>query len=495
VRACAAALAVALLALSTPVRAEDEASALLAKHRAYVGWQFGDGAITSLRTEGTYSKTGKDGQAEVTATFTEVQRGLARRRDIESERGGSVDGFTGSLFWNSDVNGFTLRVLGEPTKYWIAKSLLFDEATSQMAALSQGTSTIDGKSYSIVRVSLKDRSFPIDLYVDPATGAYGRAVIDALTYGDALPGKKLIVSWRLGKTTVARTKITANVPVSDTELHPPAQTAYWTFTNDQPFPIEVTNDRIFVTAKINGVLLDTGADGIAVSSKFARSADLTPVAPTLAHGIGVFVSRQERVEATTIDVGGNVLHNVIVSAGQDNGENTSQEQFDGLLGCDFLAGAIVDVELQKKTLALSDPAKMAPTVGTGLVVSPDLSDGTPVIPMRLNNAVDVLATLDGGNPTYVFFSPDLVSKYKLRFLVDQDNLSSSLRFSGVGGDVSGRCGQLGSLDVGPINYRGPPGCEISSLDGHNVIVGFDFLRNFDMVFDYPDGEVILYPHK
>jgi hypothetical protein len=138
---------------------------------------------------------------------------------------------------------------------------------------------------------------------------------------------------------------------------------------------------------------------------------------------------------------------------------------------------------------------MAPTVGTGLVVSPDLSDGTPVIPMRLNNAVDVLATLDGGNPTYVFFSPDLVSKYKLRFLVDQDNLSSSLRFSGVGGDVSGRCGQLGSLDVGPINYRGPPGCEISSLDGHNVIVGFDFLRNFDMVFDYPDGEVILYPHK
>ena len=510
-RALAGALTVALLAVSSPLHAEDEAATLLAKHQAYVGWQFGDGTITSLRAEGTYSTLGKDGRPEVTSTFTEVQRGIARRREIETERDSWVDGFTGSIFWRSDVNGFTLRVLGEPTKYLIAKSLLFDEATAQMPGIAQGTSTIGGKPYSIVRVGLKDRAFPIDLYVDPASGAYGRAVIDpggdyettfdALNYADALPGKKLIASWRFGETTVLRTKIQANAPVSDSDLHPPAQSAHWTFTNDQPIPIEVTTKRIFVTAKINGVpghfLLDTGAGGIGifVSSKFARAANLTPVAATLARGIGPFVSRQERVRAVTIDIGGNVLNDVIVSASPDNGEDTPQEQFDGLLGCGFLAGAIVDVDLQKKTLAISDPVKTAPAAGSGLVVSPDLSSGTPVIPMRLNNTVDVLATLDSGDPMYVLFSPDLVSKYKLRFLVDSSSLASQLRLGGVGGEATGRCGQVGSLDVGPINYQAPAGCELATLQGRNVFVGFDFLKNFDLVFDYPDGQVVLYPHK
>jgi hypothetical protein len=509
VRATAAALAVALVAVSTPLRAEDEAAALLAKHQAYVGWQFGDGTITSLRTEGTYSRLGKDGQPEVTSTFTEIQRGVARRRDIETKRGSSVEGFTGSIFWRSDVNGFTLRVLGEQTKYLIAKSLLFDEATAQMPGIAQGTSTIDGKPYSIVRVGLKDQAFPIDLYIDPATGRYGRAVIDpggryettfdALTYADALPGKKLIASWRFGKTAVERTKIQANAPVSDDDLHPPAQTAHWAFTNDQPIPIEVTDERIFVTAKINGVpghfLFDTGAGGIFVSAKFSRAANLTPILSQVARGIGPFVSRQERVKAATLDIGGNVLHDVIMSASRDNGRDTSQEQFDGLLGCDFLAGAIVGVDLHKKTLSINDPGKTAPAAGSGFVVSPDLSSGTPVIPMRLNNTVDVLATLDSGDFMYVLFSPDLVSKYKLRFLVDPSSLASQLRIGGVGGEETGRCGQLGSLDVGPINYQGPPACELPTLHGREILVGFDFLKNFDLVFDYPDGQMVLYPHK
>jgi hypothetical protein len=66
-------LAAGMTLAATPLVARaDDAQALLAKHRAFVGWQLGDGAINSLVLDGTMTYQ-KDGATKVYATVKELQ--------------------------------------------------------------------------------------------------------------------------------------------------------------------------------------------------------------------------------------------------------------------------------------------------------------------------------------------------------------------------------------------------------------------------------------
>ncbi len=81
----------------------------------------------------------------------------------------------------------------------------------------------------------------MDVYVDPATGAYQRVVIDPdgkyeTTYDGTratreVDGKRFLSAWRYGnsKSLYAYTKIEPNAAIAADELHPPKQTATWTF--------------------------------------------------------------------------------------------------------------------------------------------------------------------------------------------------------------------------------------------------------------------------
>jgi len=107
----------------------------------------------------------------------------------------------------------------------------------------------------------------------------------------------------------------------------------------------------------------------------------------------------------------------------------------------------------------------------------------------------VNATLDTGNPTYVFFAHDLAAKTGMKFLVDNSSAASHLEMSGVSGSEIDQCGSLDSLQLGPVVYSPAPGCSTFSETGRDVVVGFDLLKNFDFVFAYPQGKIILIPHK
>ena len=66
-------LAVAVLPARADGPAQDAASAaLLAKHRAYVGWQFGDGSFASMRITGSLTNE----KGEKTQTFVLLSKGL-----------------------------------------------------------------------------------------------------------------------------------------------------------------------------------------------------------------------------------------------------------------------------------------------------------------------------------------------------------------------------------------------------------------------------------
>ncbi len=495
-RRLAGSLAIALLAATTlPIaRAaassqDPRAAALLGKHRAYVGWQFGDGTFTTMRLSGSVT----DDNGKKTKKIVTLAAGLLfHTTETMLQRDNVTEhvGFTGRLFWRSGINGFTTPVYGDYAKFLASFTLLQQEGTTELPATFVGDRTVDGKAAGVARVTLSNGD-PIDCYVDPQSGAYLQATIDPggsyettihiVSYRDALPGKKMIAAYRLNddKSLFAYDAFEPNVPLSSEELHPPAAGAAWTFSNSDPVPITLTHERILVDATVNGVggrfILDTGADGIVFDDEFADRVK----APAL-HGSteaqtlrGAVPTRVRSVRS--IALGGATLHNVLVYS-QDfrahDYRGLDWKGYDGLIGYDLFAGAVVKLDVYGSKLTILDPSTdVTNTRGLALIV--DLSQGVPAIPMMLNKSIAVNAMLDTGNPGIVIISRDIIKKYHVKIM---------------------GCGNLDSLTIGPITYADQAACEWG-FPSNDVLLGYDFLKHFDYVFDYPHGRMFMTPNK
>jgi hypothetical protein len=498
VLSCLPALALLAALLPVPTRADDVGD-LLAKHKAYVGFTFGDGSITTLATAWSVTRD-KDGVRLYTGTDKYV--GILSRSDETDLKAHSStsSGFTGHLFWHSNENGFTVPIIGDPAKRNFDETLFFSDAISMQPWTLGNVAQIDGGSYRIVHVN-PALGLPADLYLDPATGAFKRIVIDpggdfmetldVLAYTDALPGEKIVSKWKIQDTdaTVAYTHISANEPITADALHPPPETAVWAFDHPQPFPIEVTPDRFIVKAKMNGVegtfILDSGASNILLSNDFARRAKIKELGGSVVGGItGDFKVRSGR--AATIDIGGNILSNAIVNYG---GEGFDDKAPDGLLGFDVFAAALVTLDVPNATLQLQDPTAADMPSIHGVKVAVDLSDGTPHLPVYLNGTARLYAMLDSGDSIAVLVSPEYLSKNHVNLM-----LYNWVAFGGAdGGSEFDWCGRI-SITLGPISYQHAGACRSSSVSGGQGLLGFDFLKDFgQIVFDYPLANIVFVP--
>jgi predicted aspartyl protease len=481
----------------SPIRAVSEtandpqAAKLLAKHKAFVGWQFGDGTFHTMRISGNTT----DERGKQTQTFVLLYVGLLYNNTYTNLKRDGVtehNGFTGNLFWETDYNGFTTPIYGDEARFLASLAILRNEGTTELPATYTGTKTVDGKPAGVVRVTLKNGD-AIDLYIEPATGAYLQATIDPggpyettyhiRSYQDILPGKKMISSFTIddGKAVTTYTKFEPDVAISDSALHPPAPTASWTFGNGLPFPFTMTHDRMLVDATINGVqgrfLLDTGADSITLDEKFAARAQAAVLNNSdTAYMLSGEVKTRLR-KLTTVTFGDSTLHNVVAFSqtfhNSQYGFDTYNDHFDGLIGFDLFAGAIVKLNVYASTMAILDPnADLSAEKGLPILV--DLSQGVPVVPMTLNKTTPVNAMLDTGSPSIILFGPDIVTKYHFR--------------------TFGGCASINTLSIGPITYADQSACEFG-MTGNYMLLGFDFLKHFDFVFDYPHGRMFMTPNK
>lgn len=511
------AIVVVLLAHPTAARAVDQqpdaqAQSLLQKHRDFVGWQLGDGTFKTMRLTREYTN---DKGVAITRR-EELRIGLAYRNTSTNLRRNVTydEGFTGNIFWNTNWNGFTTPEYGDAAKYDLTYAGFFNEGLDSLPATSRGSATVDGTNVQIVRVQVPNADV-VDLYVDPASGAFVQAVIDpggdydttihGIEYKDVLPGKKMIHSFRYGAGRPwVYTKIEPNGIVGDQELHPPAASATWSFGNAQPFPIQVKSDRFYVDAIINGVhgrfILDTGSSEIYLTQRFASKVKLKTLwsATTTGGAIGSEAIKSDVVKLDSVTIGGNTLSNAMAELNRSDFEG-DEDAPDGLIGFDLFGGAVVTLDTVASTMTIRDPSTDV-DVSQGVQLLVDLSGDVPVVPMKLNGNIDVRAILDSGSPGHVLFSQELISQHGLRMAVDNSEvgyLQSHLYFSGVAG-VDFRpaeCGHIDSLALGPIVYGGANACSTYDLSGRNVLVGFDFLKHFNMIFDYPHARLILIPNK
>ncbi|MGA8663362.1 MAG: retropepsin-like aspartic protease [Candidatus Cybelea sp.] len=295
------------------------------------------------------------------------------------------------------------------------------------------------------------------------------------------------------------TKIEPNVDISGADLHPSTPTASWAFVNSKPFSIDLTPTRIIVRATVDGTkgtfILDTGAsEGVILNKSFA---DKVGAKELNVHGKTLTLYEPTPIElrkVDTIEMGGNTLSNMIVEAVDFNNTFADKDyrgldgkNYDGLIGYDLFAGAIVRMDLSAATMAIDDPASFDSSAERGLPLLVDIADGTPSVPMTLDGSIAVKAYFDSGDPDEVIFGPDLIFKY---------HLSMGTKVEGAaGGYGSIACGTLDKLTLGPIVYTGVDACERKTdvMSGRNILVGLDFLRHFNITFDYPHGRLFLQP--
>jgi hypothetical protein len=493
------ALLVAMLP-SIPARADDAAD-LLAKHKAYVGWQFGDGTFDNgVHVVGQYSHDDK-GKTVVTSTISTLRLGALYRTTTHDQKTGrnNDDGFTGNLFWASDENGFIHPVLGDSEKSAISYQVFLNEATTALPGTLHGTATVDGIATQIVRVAPQG-ALPMDLYVDPATGAYKRVVVDPggdnefsediRSYLDAGNGKKIVgVLGSPGSTYVTSFTKIEGATVRGDELHPPPQTAQWAFTSSAPFHIKISDTRIFVDATINGFpghfILDTGdGSGITLLPEFATRAHLTALEDTSTYGYGG-AAKDTLTKIDSIQIGGNTLSNFIGDYLDIGG---LKQEADGLIGQGLMGGAVVRLNFDASTLSIEPPSTDVSQV-PGMHTTVDLSEGGPQIPMKLDGSITVNTELDSGTPLYVVFGKDMIYKYGLRMIRGE-------RYAGgVGGVEVEECGHIDEIDLGPAHYQSPSACISPSFGGRDGLVGISFMKHFNFVFDYPQALVVITPNQ
>ncbi|HTU69835.1 MAG TPA: retropepsin-like aspartic protease [Candidatus Baltobacteraceae bacterium] len=331
----------------------------------------------------------------------------------------------------------------------------------------------------------------IDVEADRATGAYKYVILDPggdyetilkiLAYGEVAPGIKMISSWQYegedGKTIDENVKL--NPIVADSDLHPPPQTAHWSFGATGVVPITQTHDRLVVHALVNGVLgtflVDTGADDIYLSGAFARRAGLSPIGHTEVGTLyGTELSDIGKVQ--TMELGDNTLYDVIVNYGMDEPDPRGP---DGLLGYGLFAGARVSIDFKNSTMTFKDPIDPAGAT-SGVRVDASFGDGHASIPMLLNKSLGLDAVIDTGAPGGVVIPSRLLSAYGLHFYQTE----------------GGGCGTIDTLTVASLSYYSPKACVAYQSTGRWILVGMDFLNQFDRVdFDYPDGTVTFFPKK
>lgn len=515
----AALCSAALSLIPVTVRADD-ASALLAKHRAYVGWSAAAG--TSWHATGTRS----DGR--VSDTFAQWRRGLIFR-DVLTSADGHVsiqDGFTGRAVWKSDENADFVTVFGNAARAAIDRDAILGEATSDLSGGTVGGSAnVRGTATTVVRLS-PAAGLPMDLYVDPQTGAYLRAVIDPqgspqtldIERYDSQGSMKYIAAYAMDGKRYDLSHVGLGA-VADGDLLPPPVRTSWTFSST-PVAMDIfsqggTTFQPRVRASVNGhpgvFLLRSGIPNIVLYDDFAAAAGVQSLGTSDFSSLIGNPHYRGYGLAKTMSFGGSVLQNVVVETLQ-----TGNSHVDGILGFPFFAGAIVNVSAPKAQMLLSDPNAFTPQLANGAFAFPvDLSQFVPAFDMRVGQNATAHPVFDTGVGSFVLLSQSLRDSGKISatdssFEYGNASVGTTGAYGPNGGSSSNRISYMGMNDalgtgscviahevyVGPYKYETPPICFVNNnvFGSDGGLVGIDFLRHFDWTFDFPHNRTILTPN-
>ena len=249
-------------------------------------------------------------------------------------------------------------------------------------------------------------------------------------------------------------------------------------------PLRFFNGRLFIDARVNGVvteaLLDSAAEATLVDPVFAAKAKLPEgTVQTIRGSAGEAKARI--VEGATIDALGQTLHPdaVVVTDLTQLSQHLIKRPTSVVVGRDLFDAARLRIDIAHGKIEgvgrMQSPsgAKLALTQHAGVEAIPAVANGQ-----------SVQAEFDLGNGSDVLISRELVTKLKLRIIGRKAG-------GGIGGTIMRDLVRLKSLEVGGRRFRDIPAAIDDQPTADDLNIGTSILRHFLITTDFKEHAVWL----
>jgi len=258
-------------------------------------------------------------------------------------------------------------------------------------------------------------------------------------------------------------------------------------------PLELFNDRPFVTVMVNGhatnALLDSAAETTLIDDDFAARIGLIAAGQVTAHGSGADAMTATLANPSTA----RIRFGRWTYSGQpailDLDEVSSRligRHVDMILGREIFDANVVRLDLQRRTV---DVGGRAGRRGVRLPLGEHR--GTPTVPVAIEGHEAVQTVFDTGNGTGVLVG----SAYARRIGLTGARIVAQEAGGGLGGAVRRDIVVLRSLTLAGRTFRNvraaiDPGATASDLN-----IGTSILRHFLITTDFPNHAIWLEPHR
>jgi hypothetical protein len=276
-------------------------------------------------------------------------------------------------------------------------------------------------------------------------------------------------------------------------------------------PFEIASNKPFVQVSIDGsdpqwFILDTGCRGSSIVARecaerlqLERGAELRADIGAGSGTTAGIAPLRRPVRLMALGETLSVAEPMALTLGHV--ARVEGRRVDGLIGGDFLARHVVEIDYARRQIAVHDPESYRPPSGA-TEIPLNLDTGWPVVsgtitprggtPIRCQLIIDT-----GVRNTVTLFRP-FAEQHGLYGA--ERSLRDAVTGSGVGGVSRGDVARLEAMELGSLSFAEPVAVfsrdttGIFAIDEPHGIVGGELLRRHRTTFDYPHGRLILEPY-
>jgi hypothetical protein len=270
-------------------------------------------------------------------------------------------------------------------------------------------------------------------------------------------------------------------------------------------PFRIAVGAILIKAKVNHskplwFMLDSGDPLVMINPAKAKELGLTVTGNLNGEGYGSKSFHYSFVKGINLTFPGLTITNLI---GAVSSFGTIQSyignKVDGILGYDFLSRFIVKINYKKKELDVYDPSHWH-TAEKGEMIPIQLQERVPVIKAKIWTKFTPPVTgkflLDTGNIGSILINTPFASAHNLSASFSHPLLLSG---AGAGGKASFLASRISAIQIGKYLIKNPIALINTAEKGlgaspnYDGGIGYQILKKFNLIFDYPDSKVFLEP--
>ncbi|HEY7993571.1 MAG TPA: pepsin/retropepsin-like aspartic protease family protein [Candidatus Eremiobacteraceae bacterium] len=271
-------------------------------------------------------------------------------------------------------------------------------------------------------------------------------------------------------------------------------------------PVSFVDGRVILRIMVGGkgydLLLDSGTSDISIDRGAATAMGLKFYGQAQFASDGKFAVSKSIVPE--IDVGTLKMSNVAVSVIPYSEFAKSGTEIVGLIGYDFIEGMVLRLDYDDRTATASVIGSYVPPP-TSYVVPAALDDRVPIVAVQIGNAFGEHFVIDTGAdlgyifPGFAAAHPQDIADRGEGFMMTVN--APAMYAQGVAGVTQLKPTEVAVFRLGGVSFEqwvvyrmiadAKVGAEDDEYDG---LIGYDFLKFFNVVFDYADGLVYLEPN-